>query len=305
MRPADLPVLRAALRTRSLDAERLATAVGASPPEVRAALERLTNSGLLTDAGDGGADIVAPHRALVETALGELDAHLEALARVRNALESLPRRVQEEAGRDAAGGARVPMELLHGADAVVDAWWRLDTLTRAVDVFASIPDPEVLARIADETRGTHAAPGSRIRVLTARREDARAPSAVLHEHGAEVRALERPAGWFAGEGGELSSFPTSWGVPWPRSVRMLRDPLAALSLRSLFDELWNRAVELDERPAEWEPVLRLLEQGMGDAEVAVALGVSERTVRRRVEEAMLDLGATTRFTLGRAWAARR
>jgi hypothetical protein len=33
--------------------------------------------------------------------------------------------------------------------------------------------------------------------------------------------------------------------------------------------------------------------------------MSERTVRRRTEEAMLDLGAVDRFTLGRAWAARR
>ncbi|MEU4485924.1 helix-turn-helix transcriptional regulator [Streptomyces purpurascens] len=45
-------------------------------------------------------------------------------------------------------------------------------------------------------------------------------------------------------------------------------------------------------------VLRLLYQGLDDATVARRLGVSHRTVQRRVQRIMTDLGVSGRFALG-------
>jgi DNA-binding NarL/FixJ family response regulator len=48
-----------------------------------------------------------------------------------------------------------------------------------------------------------------------------------------------------------------------------------------------------------------MEQGLSDGAIADALGLSLRTVRRRVSEASEELGADSRFALGVAWADRR
>lgn len=45
-------------------------------------------------------------------------------------------------------------------------------------------------------------------------------------------------------------------------------------------------------------VLRLLYLGLDDATVARRLGVSHRTVQRRVQRIMTDLGVSGRFALG-------
>jgi DNA-binding CsgD family transcriptional regulator len=77
-------------------------------------------------------------------------------------------------------------------------------------------------------------------------------------------------------------------------------------LRSLFEELWGRAV-----PMPWGrggdgavQVLRLAAQGMCDESIARQLGVSVRTVRARFADAMARLGAQSRFHAG-VEAARR
>ena len=51
-------------------------------------------------------------------------------------------------------------------------------------------------------------------------------------------------------------------------------------------------------------MLDLLQMGMKDESIARQLGVSLRTVRRRIADLMDDLGASTRFQAG-AEAARR
>ena len=61
---------------------------------------------------------------------------------------------------------------------------------------------------------------------------------------------------------------------------------------------WSLAVPFSTEGEGWEPVLRLLSQGMSDKAIAVALGTSMRTVQRRINAAMDDLGAGSRFELG-------
>ena len=53
---------------------------------------------------------------------------------------------------------------------------------------------------------------------------------------------------------------------------------------------------------EWQDVLRLLALGLSDRAIASAHGTSQRTVERRIAEAMAHYGVGTRFELGVAWS---
>ena len=58
------------------------------------------------------------------------------------------------------------------------------------------------------------------------------------------------------------------------------------------------------RSSERTFILRQLQSGSKDEQIARTMGLSLRTVRRRIAELMIELGADTRFQAG-AEAARR
>jgi len=82
--------------------------------------------------------------------------------------------------------------------------------------------------------------------------------------------------------------------------------VAALTL--LFELFWERAAPVGEltgpRTNERAFLLRQLQSGAKDEQIARTMGLSLRTVRRRIAELMIELGADTRFQAG-AEAARR
>jgi hypothetical protein len=82
--------------------------------------------------------------------------------------------------------------------------------------------------------------------------------------------------------------------------------VAALTL--LFERYWERAVPVSElagpRSTERTFLLRQLHAGVKDEQISRTMGISLRTVRRRIAELMIELGADTRFQAG-AEAARR
>ncbi|MFF1873205.1 LuxR C-terminal-related transcriptional regulator [Kitasatospora herbaricolor] len=88
-------------------------------------------------------------------------------------------------------------------------------------------------------------------------------------------------------------------------VRLLVRPSPLLdALVATFEDLWRRAApfgspspceELLERDRR---LLSLLATGMRDNAIAHTLGVTERTVRRRITELMERLDASTRFRAG-------
>jgi DNA-binding CsgD family transcriptional regulator len=92
---------------------------------------------------------------------------------------------------------------------------------------------------------------------------------------------------------------------------LLRAPALVALVRALFEEYWAQAVPMPlatgaaaDSSDEIRSVLDLLQMGMKDESIARQLGVSLRTVRRRIADLMDDLGASTRFQAG-AEAARR
>jgi DNA-binding NarL/FixJ family response regulator len=83
----------------------------------------------------------------------------------------------------------------------------------------------------------------------------------------------------------------------------------------LFDMVWERALPLDagsrpervvdEPAAEDRMLLQMLTAGLKDQVIARQLDVSLRTARRRLAQLMTTTGATSRFQLALAAAARR
>lgn len=93
-------------------------------------------------------------------------------------------------------------------------------------------------------------------------------------------------------------------VPDP-TVRLLVRSSSLLDLLvDHFERVWTRAVPIDapspceEVSARDQELLTLLAAGMKDRTIARALGVTERTVGRRVTELMSRLDADTRFRAG-------
>ncbi len=88
----------------------------------------------------------------------------------------------------------------------------------------------------------------------------------------------------------------------PRVHVRQRSVVAALTL--WFELLWSRAASVPEleagggRPDERQFLLEQLMAGATDEIIARKLGISLRTVRRRVAELMSDLGVDTRFQAG-------
>jgi sugar-specific transcriptional regulator TrmB/DNA-binding CsgD family transcriptional regulator len=95
----------------------------------------------------------------------------------------------------------------------------------------------------------------------------------------------------------------------PEAVVIVRRSVLLDSLIALFESVWEHGVEV--KPAADDEVLpngtaerelrqlaHLLAAEMTDIAIARQLGISERTVRRRVKELMEELGVDTRFLAG-------
>ena len=95
-----------------------------------------------------------------------------------------------------------------------------------------------------------------------------------------------------------------WGDPAADYV-LIRDPMLISAFTALFDRAFARALPMtpfDENDEGDLSLIRLLGLGLKDESIARYLGVSLRTVRRRIAALMAAHGAQTRFQLGVAAA---
>jgi DNA-binding CsgD family transcriptional regulator len=99
----------------------------------------------------------------------------------------------------------------------------------------------------------------------------------------------------------------TWGDPAADYV-LIREPMIVAAFTTLFDRSFERGLPVapgrqeGEGSAEDRRLLRLLARGLKDESIARYLGVSLRTVRRRVANLMDAHAADTRFQLGVAAA---
>lgn len=95
--------------------------------------------------------------------------------------------------------------------------------------------------------------------------------------------------------------PEDWESPVGRRL-LIRHPAVVSGMITLFDAYWDRGVALpglgDTDVTGSDDLIALLARGAKDEQAARLLGVSLRTVRRRVAALMAELGAESRFQAG-------
>ncbi len=314
-RPSPLAVLgfeeaeenlyRALLRHTPTTVTALAAAVGVPEEDVGTAVRRWGGLGLADLFGD---TVVAaePERALRAV----IEQEGRRLHTVREQLDALNRMLPDltaEHGR-AAGprGEQVDVEVV-SHDRIVEVVQSLTARATGELLWVRpdqwrIPEGEAVDRwVADLLRG-----GRRSRVIYPARALEEAPEAVRRraELGEHVRILADVPGRLAVLG-EAAIMRENLAAGSGR-VLVLRQPALVALARALFEELWQRAVAvpgLEEEPGAGpssarQLLLERLARGVKDEQIARELGLSLRTVRRRVAEVLEELGASSRFQAG-------
>ena len=208
-------------------------------------------------------------------------------------------------------GAEVaPVEVIHGSDRVWESWSRVANQRTPVrpgncNNDLRIIREQVLTRL-DDVRADFEARGYGMRVLTTMDEVSRPENAdvapALLSIGVEVRVAPTVPSWFYVDDGIVAAIPLQWGAGGPvNGMLAIHNPSIIGMLSQYFERLWALARPLPLAHHGWESVLELLAQGRTDEQIADTLGLGVRTVRRRIAEAMDDLGALGRFELGMAW----
>lgn len=89
---------------------------------------------------------------------------------------------------------------------------------------------------------------------------------------------------------------TEWGKDTGEHL-VLRDPVVVQAFIELFERLWSAGAPVDQSGQGDEQLVELMRQGLKDEAIARLLGISLRTVRRRVARLMEDHSVATRFQL--------
>ncbi|WP_113700128.1 helix-turn-helix transcriptional regulator [Nonomuraea lactucae] len=314
--PAQAALYTSVLRLHRATLAEVAEAMGGPADKVSRQLDDLVKLGVV-DEQSGEYLARHPAGALGRLIADRLDRLAEESRRIDSALGSIRGLIRDyDAGRDYQSGP-FPVELVSGADVLYESVVGMAVQSPPMTLLTAIPDGRTMTdfvrKFADpwidaqergllEVRavipvGTLPLPGVRDQLTR------------LLEAGGGVRTLDRVPSWFMTAGPEAAGLPALWGGNLPDhayNFYLVRTPIVVGVLRSLFEELWGRAV-----PMPWGggsdgvvQVLRLAAQGMCDESIARQLGVSLRTVRARFAEAMSRLGAQSRFHAG-VEAARR
>jgi hypothetical protein len=121
------------------------------------------------------------------------------------------------------------------------------------------------------------------------------------EVGEQQRLLEEVPHPFAAFGADLVLSSTSWGAA-TSDLLAIRSPVVVSAFVALFEQLWTSALRMPHARQDGtdDRLLAMLASGLKDEAIARYLGVSLRTVRRRVAALMEEHDAQTRFQLGLA-----
>lgn len=183
-------------------------------------------------------------------------------------------------------------------------------------------DEAVIASMHEQLAASSVGPIRRTRLHAPAREVADYPTTVAQvEAGRELRTLYlaetlgASAGWilqwaeigeqqrvapklpseFVCFGSDSALATTQWGRSDGDWV-VLRDPMVVAAFVELFDRLWAAATPAPDG-VDTDGMLDLMRQGLKDEAIARVMGVSLRTVRRRVAAMMEGYGVETRFQL--------
>ncbi|MGC0422787.1 helix-turn-helix domain-containing protein [Embleya sp. AB8] len=296
----------------------LARRTGMSEPQVRAALDRLSELALLRPWHErpGQLRAISPDlgmEVLLARQQAELASQQQRVAESRAAAAQLIAQYADLRPAD-----RTPdVEQLLGLDRIRD---RIAELTREIDaeVMSFSPDGAQTMENMEASKPLDAevlARGVRMRSLYLDSVRNSPPSIAY-------------ANWLAGQGGQVRTVPSLPvrmiiidrrvalvpvdGDDTARGALVLHGHGTITALCALFETLWTTATPLGEvqvrdvrgLTAQEAEALRLLGKGLTDEAIAKRLGVSPRTARRIAADLMELLGARSRFQAG-VYAAQR
>ena len=299
-------VYRALLRNPDLDGAGLAAHLRLPPDRVDAALDGLATVGLVTatPAGPAPASPATTLTALLHSALSDIEEQRASLDAVRAALVGFA--ADHMVGQSRAW-SRMPVELLSAEESFAG----VEDLQRGSSgevvschqaIHIDVDSPTYVELVRSQLRE-----GRRMRGLY--------PVEVLDDDrrlgyvqrwaaaGEQVRLSVQPLPMIAVFGREVALV-SAEGVESEGGARLIvRAPGLVSLVSDLFEQLWVRAAPLDPgadgaAADDRRRILELLMSGTKDETIARQLGLSLRTVRRRVAELMDELGARTRFQAG-------
>ncbi|HET9498830.1 MAG TPA: helix-turn-helix transcriptional regulator [Marmoricola sp.] len=250
----------------------------------------------------------APDRALgrlISEETRRLQSMTDQLQSVRGMLPSL---MADHLSAQAPSGEPVTVEVVDGGD--VAGLIRSLSVASTGDLMWLRPDQWRLeaGREVDDWVKDLSRSGRRSRALYPARVLAEAPEVVRAraEAGEHVRVLASIPCRVAIMGTSAALIPEHWGRNSGRRLVVRQDAMIG-ALTMLFDSLWDRAMavpgldgRLDgaERSDSRRLLLDQLAGGAKDEQIARALGLSLRTVRRRVADILEELGVESRFQAG-------
>ncbi|MDH6137561.1 sugar-specific transcriptional regulator TrmB/DNA-binding CsgD family transcriptional regulator [Kitasatospora sp. MAA4] len=304
-------VYRELLAEPTLDATLLADRLGLSQDQVGASLDTLADLALLRmsrEAPDQRRP-VSPERAralLLRRQEEDLQARLAALEANRAAVATAAEQQTRDQWRTPTGGDR-----LDGLDEIQS---RLESLVQGAttEICSIVPtqmSPEALeaSRALDEEL---LARGITLRTLCheGARTNQRSLSyaSAMAASGAQLRTAPALPHRLLLVDRTTALVPLDPAVPAPSAV-VVTTPGIVAALAELFDRIWADAVPLGPDPvrddatgitAGERELLRILSTGVTDEAAAKRLGVSVRTVKRRMEDLMRRLEAGSRFEAG-------
>ncbi|MEV4556855.1 helix-turn-helix domain-containing protein [Kitasatospora sp. NPDC049285] len=312
LEPVGLGALESALYLRVLAAPRstaaqLADAVDALPSALRAALHRLVASGLVTRlAGSPTRYTAAPPEVAVDALAAQRQQELD---RLRTRVRELAR--QYEALGPSKSAELV--ELVEGQDAMRHRAEQLQLGAQEEVLIIDCPpyfdDPvanpvelQLLSR-GVAYRALYDAPGL---------ESAARMDFLLHciQAGEQARSLPSVRMKMLVADRRCAMIPLSFESTESTAALWVRHSPLLTALVTCFDLLWERATPLaadrpggglDDRDRE---LLTMMAAGMKDAAIVRSLGITQRTMTRRISHLLDELNAQTRFQAG-LQAARR
>ncbi len=286
----------------------LAERTGLALPAVEHVLEQLVTCGLVWQVGFRPSTYVA---LAPEVSIPQL------IAKRRDELTQLQVDVDKlaaELSRKVSAEADAPVEEVVGSEAVVTALGQVQSEAR--EEILIVDAPPYLHDTVSPNEGEFAALAAGVRYRVLYHPDAlKDPDAVDQMRrcvaaGEEARILVDPGAKMVVADRRIACIVNSVTHPDPVRRLMVRAPVLVDALVASFEANWERATGVGESDAtdsgddshevgdKDRQLLRLLAAGMPDKAIARSLGVTERTVGRRVTELMRRLDADTRFRAG-------
>lgn len=292
-------------------AKELGELLGVPVAELRPSLQRLLEAGLVQQLGFSPAvyAAVSPDESLAPL----IDHQRGELARMWSHVEELAGRLRAGARRPRRDAPVV--ELLEGEDAVLAAVARVQLQARKEIIAVDAP-PYIGGSSGNpnELELNRLAAGVSYRCVYSR-EALDAPETLEAMRrciaaGEQARILPGVTLKLVVADRTTAMLPVSYTEPDPGMRLLVHRSSLVDVLVCCFEQLWARATPVDDRAVKHGPsrrdreLLSLLAAGLKDRTIARALGVTERTVGRRLTELMAELGVETRFQAG-AQATRR